>query len=369
MTQPVKAGDTKLHVESPNRFEIGDLIQIGNECGKVKGFGSIELEEGLRNDHPPGTLVTRIEGRNDTGTDARNATYGPGISEDVDKLYDSLAKDKSSLNTIKQFDGTASKFEYWRDQMKSHIARGRPWLVNLLEWAKNQKHPITVEKERGLEDAQFNVETVSATLYDFIGIQLGESMTYLRKRTVVNTGHENRGLELWRLLLDEFDNQAHNVIQGMIPDYTEPKQTKSLSTLEKDLDAWTQLGRKIESAGAEHQQTDSTKARALFRLVPDKQREYFMNGEMDSFQMRHDYIRRLITNVKNNLISDHKSGGINGLDEDEDNPETWSDDTWSQVAFSMGYCDPPTPDEWQHISYAVSQNKGRDKGKQRWLEG
>ena len=138
--------------------------------------------------------------------------------------------------------------------------------------------------------------------------------------------------------------------------------------MEKDLDAWTQLGRKIESAGAEHQQTDSTKARALFRLVPDKQREYFMNGEMDSFQVRHDYIRRLITNVKNNLISDHKSGGINGLDEDEDNPETWSDDTWSQVAFSMGYCDPPTPDEWQHISYAVSQNRGKRQGK-RWLEG
>ena len=108
----------------------------------------------------------------------------------------------------------------------------------------------------------------------------------------------------------------------MIPDYTEPRQTKSLSTLEKDLDAWTQLGRKIESAGSEHQQTDSTKARALFRLVPDKQRANFVNGEIDSFQMRHDYIRRLITNVKNNLINDHKSGGINGLDEDEDNPET-----------------------------------------------
>ena len=114
---------------------------------------------------------------------------------------------------------------------------------------------------------------------------------------MVNTGQENRGSELWRLLLDEFDNQAHNVIQGMIPDYTEPRQTKNLSTLEKDLDAWTQLGRKIESSVAEHQQTDSTKARALFRLVPDKQREYFMNGEIDSFQMRHDYIRRLITNV------------------------------------------------------------------------
>ena len=122
----------------------------------------------------------------------------------------------------------------------------------------------------------------------------------------------------------------------MNPDYTEPKQTKSLSTLERDLAAWIQLGRKIESAGVEHHQTDSTRARTLDKLVPDKQYEHFLASEKDSFQSWHDYIRRLITSVKNDLIPDHKSGGIHGLDEDDEHPETWSEDTWSQVAFPMG---------------------------------
>ena len=174
--------------------------------------------------------------------------HGPGTSEDVNKLHGYLTTDKSYLGNIKAFDGTASKFEHWRDQVNRHVTRGRPWLAKFMEWAKNQKHPITIEKERGLEGAQSNVELLSTVLYECIDNQMGENMTYLTKRTVVNTGHESRGLELWRFLLNAFDNQDHHVIQSMIPAYTDPKQTKSLSTLERGMDAWTQLGREIESA-------------------------------------------------------------------------------------------------------------------------
>ena len=187
------------------------------------------------------------------------------------------------MSSIKTFEGNAGNFSYWRDQIRDHMTRGRPWLGKLLDWAKNMKSPITVESEGNLEEASFDVEMVSETLHYFISSKMGENMMYLKQRVISSAGAANRGLEFWRLLLNEFDCQTHSAIQALINQWSQPDQTKSVNTLQKDLDSWIELGRKIESAGPEYQQSDLTKANALLKLVPDKQRDEFLNREKDAF--------------------------------------------------------------------------------------
>ena len=258
LTQPAKAGDTKLHVVNPSGWQIGDLIQVGNESAIIKGFGSIDFLEPLNSDHPHGETVTRITGQENVGTAAGSTTYGPRTNEDILELYKVLTLDKHGLSSIRTFEGNAGNFSYWRDQMRGHIARGRPWLGKLLDWARNMKSPITVETERNLVEASFDVATVSEVLHDFIVIKLGENMMYLKQRVISSAGAENRGLELWRLLLNEFDCQTHSVILALINQWSQPDQTRSLSTLQKYLDSWIELGMNIESAGPEYRQPDLT---------------------------------------------------------------------------------------------------------------
>ena len=113
---------------------------------------------------------------------------------------------------------------------------------------------------------------MSETLHYFISSKMGENMMYLKQRVISSAGAANRGLEFWRLLLNEFDCQTHSAIQALINQWSQPDQTKSLNTLQKDLDSWIELGRKIESAGPEYQQSDLTKEISLLKLVPDTQK-------------------------------------------------------------------------------------------------
>ena len=127
---------------------------------------------------------------------------------------------------------------------------------------------------------------VNEMLHDFILSKMGENMMHLRQRVISSAGAESRGLEFWRVLLNESDCQTHSVIQVLINQWNQPEQTKSLNALQKDLDSWIELGRNIESAGPEYQQSDLTKANALLQLVPDKQKDEFLTREMDAFQPR-----------------------------------------------------------------------------------
>ena len=103
-------------------------------------------------------------------------------------------------------------------------------------------------------------------------------------------------------MLNDFDCQTHSAIQALIRQWSQPDHTKSLNALQEDLDSWIELGRKIESAWPEYQQSDLMKANALLKLVPDKQREEFLNREIDASQPRHDYIKRLLVNHRNNVM-------------------------------------------------------------------
>ena len=165
LTQPAKAGDTKLHVVNPSGWQLGDLIQVGNESAIIKGFGSIDLLEPLNSDHPQGETVTRITGQEHVGIATGSTTYGPNVNEDILELYKNLTQDKHGLSSINIFEGNAGNFSYWRDQIRDHMTRGRPWLGKLLDWAKTLKSPMTLETKRNLEEASFDVEMVSETLH------------------------------------------------------------------------------------------------------------------------------------------------------------------------------------------------------------
>ena len=189
---------------------------------------------------------------------------------------------------------------------------------------------------------------------------------------ISSAGAENRGLEFWRWLFKEFRCQTHSVIQALINQWSQPDQTKSLSTLQKDLDSWIELGRNIESAGPEYRQPDLTKANALLKLVPDKQKDEFLNREMDAFQTRYDYIKRLLVNHRNNVLgaaAESRPGSINDVDNDKSQDEGWypqCTEDWYQFAFTLGYPQEPSPGEWQIIAYAASENKGKGKGRKGW---
>jgi hypothetical protein len=54
------AGDTVIHVNFQDGFNIGDVILIGNDANMISGFGSMLLARPLINDLPAGTVVKQV---------------------------------------------------------------------------------------------------------------------------------------------------------------------------------------------------------------------------------------------------------------------------------------------------------------------
>jgi len=65
MTQPAVAGSREIHVEQQALFAVGDIIKIGSEQHQITRIGSLHLQEPLANSYPAGTVVTKVEVRED----------------------------------------------------------------------------------------------------------------------------------------------------------------------------------------------------------------------------------------------------------------------------------------------------------------
>ena len=126
------------------------------------------------------------------------------------------------------------------------MSRGSPWVRKLLEWAWRQQKPITSTVERNLAEANFDVNKVSGHIWEYLVLNMGEKQE--RFRTSVEASMESgRGLELWRLLLDEFDSQALTVAKQKSAMLLNPTTSKNIDTFEHDLEKWLEMGADIEN--------------------------------------------------------------------------------------------------------------------------
>ena len=220
------------------------------------------LARPLRHDHLAGTAVARVEDEVENLAGLSVDKFGPEDSLDIKQLYKSFTTD---ARHIKAFDGNKDKFTNWRKAIGDQMQRQRPWINKLLEWARKQQKPITSEIEQGLAEASFNVNEASQHIWDFLVIHIGEKQQRFRNN-IEATLEPGRGLELWRLLLDEFDSQALAVARQKNKGFMDPRQTKGIDTLEHDLDKWLELGAEIENVSTYFHHTPTMKAAALYQL-------------------------------------------------------------------------------------------------------
>lgn len=121
---------------------------------------------------------------------------------------------------------------HWRDQQFNHMIVGRPWLATLLQRARKQETTITKDADGHLTEAKCYACCVSAAIYMHLDIMLCSSMRYVKLKVGGGAGNQ-RGLECWRTILEEFDSHAYSAAQARWGSCSNPTQTQDISTLER----------------------------------------------------------------------------------------------------------------------------------------
>ena len=126
------------------------------------------------------------------------------------------------------------------------MSRGRPWVRKLIEWARKQQAPIMSTIERDHAQANFDVNKVSGHIWDYLVRKMGEKQERFRTSVEAAMG-SGRGLELWRIILDEFDSQAMTAAQQKSQTFLNPTTSNHMDTFEHDLEKWLEMGADIEN--------------------------------------------------------------------------------------------------------------------------
>ena len=112
---------------------------------------------------------------------------------------------------------------------------------------------------------------------------------------------QERGLELWRSLSDEFDSQAAQMLNAKMKLYQNPVRTRGMEDLEDKFNKWEQLDRELGAGGADFTVPEITKSIALHLLVPDEIEQQFISapeGSLKTYQQQIAYVRQRITDHK-----------------------------------------------------------------------
>ena len=92
----------------------------------------------------------------------------------------------------------------WRDRALGHLAKDRPEIKRLLQWAEKQGGPIHEEEEKkgALEVGVDKIGEVSYVLFEAIKYIINDNLL-----SRARISGEGRGLELWRRLHAEWEGR------------------------------------------------------------------------------------------------------------------------------------------------------------------
>ena len=158
--------------------------------------------------------------------------------------------------------------------MTNYVSEEETVYATLMEWARTQKDVITEAREElktsgfGGTEARLGIDVkeFSRKLYNFLCKWLGHSMEGRIDRA------QERGLELWRSLSDEFDSQAGQILCAKMKLYQNPVRARGMDDLEQKFNNWEQLDRELGAGGGAFAVPDITKSIALTLLVPNENR-------------------------------------------------------------------------------------------------
>ena len=149
----------------------------------------------------------------------------------------------------------------------------------------------------GTEAIKFGIDVkeFSRMLYYFLCKWLGNVMEGRIDRC------QERGLELWRSLSDEFDSQAAQMLNAKMKLYQNPARAKGMDELEDKFNKWEQLDRELGAGGSEFTVPEITESISLALLVPHEIEQQFISapeGSLKTYQQQIAYVRQRITDDK-----------------------------------------------------------------------
>ena len=132
--------------------------------------------------------------------------------------------------------------------MTNYVTEENASYAKLMEWARIQKDVINENPHDflGTEETKFGIDVkeFSRKLYNFLCKWLGNTMEGRIDRC------QERGLELWRSLSDEFDSQAAQMLNAKMKLYQNPVRTRGMEDLEDKFNKWEQLDRELGAGGS-----------------------------------------------------------------------------------------------------------------------
>jgi hypothetical protein len=260
--------------------------------------------------------------------------------------------DLRGIESIEKFGGVQSTYEHWKGMMFDHMARGRPVMTRLIEWAQKQKKPITEDIEQNHVDnnLQIDVAKASGEIWFFLSKRMNGDMDATKR----NIGAP-RGLELWRNLYNEYEGTSASIEGAQLDKFLNPQPAHTMNELNKALNEWEALGKKCKG-----NTTEAVCSNSLCKLLPSGMREKLIERtELSTYADKLNWVRTHAIDWRNNQIAK----GIN--DSTAKPPKKYIP---SKDDMEVGAVE--EPEEWTeeyqgiwYTGYAKGNPKGWSKGK------
>ena len=173
----------------------------------------------------------------------------------------------------------------------AYLASKHPQVTKVLDWAEARTSQITadIEKEAEAVLGGYDIEQVSGILF----VALQETLSDRLRMTKPQLAGAGRGLELWRILVKEFEAPDQPVVQRELQKrWAYPSRCKSAEELQVMLPQWEVWGREIETSKGREVDED-TKICSLDQLIPeDFRRALDDHLELQTYSQRLGYIKR-----------------------------------------------------------------------------
>ena len=107
-------------------------------------------------------------------------------------------------------------YKLWKNKATAYLTSKHPQIAKVLDWAEVQASVITAEAEKGAEEvlSGYDMEQVSGVLF----VALQETLSDRLRMTKPQLAGAGRGLELWRILVKEFEAPDQPVVQMGTPE-------------------------------------------------------------------------------------------------------------------------------------------------------
>ena len=137
-------------------------------------------------------------------------------------------------------------YHSWKRIAKSALTAGRPEVSALLQWAETQDAPITPDREYdGARAAGVTLDPAQASAAVFGALMHSIHKSILDSRC--RLAGEDRGLELWRLLVQEHESRSPQAMLKKQRAFQHPNRCSDLKDLVRVLPAWLQLEKELDT--------------------------------------------------------------------------------------------------------------------------